>query len=328
MALIRFKRGATAGIVPTGLTYGEPAVNVADQILYVGGVDGTPVPIGGGIGGAETTWSNPLPTTATNLAGVPAGTTFDAGTTAIAILEKILYPYQSVSFTSLTTGLASTYELGQTATGTPGSKTVTWKTAGPTGNWISNSGRISYSGFLGNGSLATNFELYDVGDPDPYESSQPVTYPALRATTIENNTFTVSITGQQKMDTPLVSRLSSTRWWSKMYWGKSTDDNLKNPFAMIDGITGGLSINTAGSDSRSITAGSSDGYFYLFVHDYYKLTSMTLAGFDVSLREPIGGGITTHSVANAQGFTADYKIYRSQFQLPGNLAIAIAYGPE
>ncbi len=367
MALIRFKRGATAGIVPTGLTYGEPAVNVADQILYVGGVDGEPIPIGGGgagsqgptgngvtgftvignilyywymgptgatfgelqsagsiAGGVETTWSNPNPTLATDIDGIPVGTTFDVGTTAIAILERILYPYQSVSFTSLTTSLSSTYELGQTATP---SSTISWQTSGPTGNWVSNSGRLSYSGsLLGTGSLATNFELYDTDD-NPFQSSQTVSYPTLRGTLIDNNTFTVSVTGQQKSGTPLVSRSSTTRWWSKMYWGKSTDTDLKNPFALVDGITNGLSVNTTAVDAvtLSITTGGSDAYVYLFLHDYYKLNSIKLDGINVSLREPPGGGITTHSVANARGFTADYKIYRSTNQLPSNLQMEIIY---
>lgn len=312
-------------MVPAGLTYGEPAVNVADQILYVGGVEGEPIPVGGG--GAETRWSNPLPTTAANLAGVPAGTTFDVGTTAIAILERILYPYEDVSFTNLITGLLTRYELGQTAGTGNGSATVSWTlSSGPTANWVTNSGNLSYSGFA-SGSLATGFQLYDY-DGNPRNASQPVTYPAFRATSISSNTITISITGQQVMGTPLVSRNSNTRWWSKMYWGKSTQTDLTNPFALSDGITGGLFIETTSSASRSITAGPSDAYFYLFVHDYYELTSMTLGGFVVSLREPIGGGITTHSVMNAQGFTADYKVYRSTFQLPGNLDIQIAYGPD
>lgn len=321
MPLIRFKRGATAGVVPAGLTYGEPAVNVADQILYVGGVNGEPIPVGGG--GTETRWSNPQPTTATNLAGVPAGTTFDVGTTAIAILERILYPYVPVSFVSFNNGLAATYELGQTASGT---KTATWGTTGPTSNWVASSGNISYSGFA-SGSLASGFELYDT-DSNPFSASTSVTYPSLRGTSIGNNTITVSITGQQVSSTPNISRTDSSRWWSKMYWGKSTSTDIKNPFALSDGITNGLLITTTTSTSRSITAGSSNAYLYLFVHNYYELTSMTIAGFDVSLREPIGSGITTHSVTNAQGFTADYKVYRSTFQLPGNLTIAIAYGPS
>ena len=36
MALIRLKRGSTAGFIPTGLTLGEPAVNTTDGILYCG----------------------------------------------------------------------------------------------------------------------------------------------------------------------------------------------------------------------------------------------------------------------------------------------------
>lgn len=315
-------------MVPAGLTYGEPAVNVADQILYVGGVNGEPIPVGGG--GTETRWSNPLPTTATNLAGVPAGTTFDVGTTAIAILERILYPYQDVSFTILTTALNSSYELGQTAGN--GDYTISWNiSSGPTANWVTNSGNLSYSGFV-SGSLASGFQLYD-NDTSPRTASQSVTYPAFRGTSINNNTITVSITGQQVMGTPLVSRNSNIRWWSKMYWGKSTQTNLTNPFALSDGISGGLIINTTSSETRSITAGPSEAYFYLFVHDYYRLNSISLlqggVGFPVSLREELdGGGITTHSVMNAQGFTADYKVYRSSNELPGDLTIAIAYGPD
>ena len=52
--IIKFKRGATAGVVPTGLTYGEPAVNVTDRILYIGGTTGATIALntGGGSTGA------------------------------------------------------------------------------------------------------------------------------------------------------------------------------------------------------------------------------------------------------------------------------------
>ncbi len=370
MALIRFKRGATAGIVPTGLTYGEPAVNVADQILYVGGVDGEPIPIGGGgagsqgptgngvtgftvignilyywymgptgatfgelqsagsiAGGVETTWSNPNPTLATDIDGIPVGTIFDVGTTAIAILERILYPYQSVSFTNLNTGFDSTYELGQTANTPNANRTISWTiSSGPTANWVVNSGQLTYRGF-NNFDIASNFQVYDY-DGQPRTSSVSVSFPTgLRGTDLNNNTITFQITAQQVGGTPLVSRSSSSRWWSKMYWGKSTDTDLKNPFALVDGITNGLSVNTTAVDpvTLNITAGGSDAYVYLFLHDYYKLNSIKLDGINVSLREPPGGGITTHSVANARGFTADYKIYRSTNQLPSNLQMEIIY---
>lgn len=47
------KHGVTAGVVPSGLTNGELAVNIADAILFVGGTAGNAIPIvsGGGGGG-------------------------------------------------------------------------------------------------------------------------------------------------------------------------------------------------------------------------------------------------------------------------------------
>lgn len=47
---IKIKRGSTAGVIPTGLTFGELAVNVADGLLFVGGVTGNTVQISGGGG--------------------------------------------------------------------------------------------------------------------------------------------------------------------------------------------------------------------------------------------------------------------------------------
>ena len=47
MALIRLKRGITAGFIPTGLTFGEPAVNTTDGILYCGNTAGETVDMSG-----------------------------------------------------------------------------------------------------------------------------------------------------------------------------------------------------------------------------------------------------------------------------------------
>lgn len=300
------------------MTYGEPAVNLADQVLYVGGTNDNSILIAGGGAGSETKWSNPNPTTATDIAGIPAGTTFDIGATAISILERILYPYIPVSFTSFNSQLNTSYELGQTASGT---ETITWGTTGPTGNWIVNSGEISYSGFT-SGSLTSGFNLYSY-DGTPFSESITVTYPSIRATQISNNTLTVSITGQQSKDTPLVSTTDTSRWWSRLYWGKSTGTNTTDPFVLTDGSSALVTTTSGGSRSTNATGGN--GYFYLFIHDYYELTAMTLAGFDVALREPIGTTITTTVVTNAQGMTADYKVYRSSNQLPGSLNISITY---
>ena len=47
MALIRLKRGTTAGYIPSGLTWGEPAVNTTDGILFCGNTYGNTVDLSG-----------------------------------------------------------------------------------------------------------------------------------------------------------------------------------------------------------------------------------------------------------------------------------------
>jgi len=50
---IKIKRGSTGGVIPSGLTFGELAVNVTDALLYVGGTTGETILIGGGGGGGS-----------------------------------------------------------------------------------------------------------------------------------------------------------------------------------------------------------------------------------------------------------------------------------
>ena len=47
MALIRLKRGTTAGYIPSGLTWGEPAINTTDAILYCGNTYGNTIDLSG-----------------------------------------------------------------------------------------------------------------------------------------------------------------------------------------------------------------------------------------------------------------------------------------
>lgn len=52
--IIRIKRGITGGVVPTGLTFGELAVNITDKKLFVGGSTGNTIELLGGGGGATS----------------------------------------------------------------------------------------------------------------------------------------------------------------------------------------------------------------------------------------------------------------------------------
>ena len=308
MALFKVRRTIKPGVIPAGLTYGEMAVNIVDKILYVGGTAGDSIEIGGGSGNSIK-WSNPSPTLATDIQGVAAGTTFNVGTDAITILEQILYPYQSVSFSALSLGSpfpTSTYELGQTAGNGVG--IVTWASSTPDANWVANSAYISYSGF------ATG-TLFSAGNP--LADTASVTYPAFKSTTISPNTLTVSLTGQQTSGTNPVTTSASRRWWSRWYWGKSTNSALTDPFGLTNGSS--ALLTNASSASGVLTTTASSGYFYVFVHSNYTINTMTLGGFNVSLDTT-----TTASVTNAQGFSTTYKIYKSLNQLNDALSITVS----
>jgi hypothetical protein len=309
MALFKVRRTIKPGVIPAGLTYGEMAVNLTDRKLYVGGTANNSIEIlGGGGGSAESTWTSAEPTTATDIAGIPQGTTIDVGSTAIEILEQILYPYQSVAFTGITTGLASSYELGQT--GGNGAATVSWTRSGPTGNWLANSAYISYSG------LASGIAL-TAGSPTANSAS--VTYPPFRATTLGSNSVTISLTGaQEEGSNPSISATRS--WWSRLYWGKSTDASLTDPSSLSLGSTSLITNKSTSSQTTTLTASAGSGYFYVFIHDDYDISKMTLAGFDVSLATT-----TTASVMNSYGFSTTYKIYRSTNQLNGDLSVIVTY---
>lgn len=307
MPLFKVRRTAKPNVIPAGLTYGEMAVNIADRLLYVGGTAGESVLISGGSGGTETTWTRADATLATDIAGVPAGTTFASGTTAIEILEQILYPYQPVSFSSFSTGLNATYELGQTAGN--GAGTVTWATGGPDENWVSGSLYIYYSGFA-SGNL--------VSGGSPTADTASVTYPAFRSTNIAANTLTLGISGQQDEGTNPVTRSQTRRWWSRLYWGKSTNPALTDPLVLLNGSSNLLESTGSGTAAAITTA--SGGYFYTFIHDDYDISKMTLAGFDVALQPGY-----TASVMNTHGFSTTYKVYRTTNQLNDALTIIVTY---
>lgn len=318
MALIRIKRTVVPGLVPTGLTYGEPAVNLTDQVLYVGGTNDNAVLIAGG--GDETTWNNSNPTTATDIDGIPAGTTFDLGLTAIAILERILYPYQEVSFASLNAGLGGTvFEMGETAGN--GTKKVQWTFSGPTANWISNSGNLSYSG-VASGSLYSDFSLTANG------LSANVVYPGIKATTINNNTLTITITGQQQQRTPIVSRNSNIRWWFKWYWGRSNEETLTT--------TSTLSVDTFSNPSspieKSFINAPGSGYSYFLMKkpngsndQGYKISEIKLKESNTIIPLKNGGVPDELVVMNAQGLSVTYNVYRTLYALEGAYTAQIYY---
>lgn len=268
-----------------------------------------------GGGGAGDQWVRPDPTTATDIAGIPAGTTGLEGESSIQILERILYPYQVPAFNSLNTGLASEYELGQTAGN--GSFTVSWtRNSAPSANWVPNSATYIHSGIVS----GTRFTGVDPVTGTP----RSVTYPTFRATSISTtnsslNTLTFTLSAQKTEGTGTPSISSQSRWWSRMYWGKSTASALTDPFLLSNASS--VLFSTVGTTTINVSSGN--GFFYLFLHNAYKLDSIIYDVLPLSLQIPLPTQPTPVPVINAHGLSQQYKIYRSNQILNDALALRI-----
>ena len=267
-------------------------------------------PPGGG-GGAEGTWVRPDPTTATDIAGIPAGTTGLEGETSIQILERILYPYQVPAFNALNTGLAENFELGQTAGN--GTFSVSWsRNSAPSSNWVPNSASYVQTGFAGTQTLFTGVDPVN-GTP------RNVSYSAFRGINLSSNTMTFTLSAQKTEGAGTPSINSSSRWWSRLYWGKSESPNLTNPLVLTNG--GSQLFTSPGLLQLSVTPGS--GFFYLFIHNLYKADSILDGVLPLSLTLPLPSQPSPVTVTNVHGSQQQYKIYRSNQILNGSLSLNI-----
>lgn len=280
----------------------ELGVDIQNAKMYIGLKDGNPLLISGG-GGDETTWTNPEPTTAQDVDGIPSGTIVPTGTNAIAVLERILYPEYAGALINLNTGIAQSSELGVSYQNS--TATITWNTTGEDENWVTNSLDITYYFGLTPGNLLLN--------GNPLTKTANVSYPSsFRATTLTNNSLTINLEAQQNINNILsTASISSTNtWWSRIFWGRSTNSNLTS----ITGLSNQLLQTKSTSDSTiSLISTSEVGYFYIFIHNDYEITGLTSAGFDVSMNPTIGSVTLTRN-----SLFLPYKIYRTSNILNAN----------
>lgn len=299
MALFKVRRTSTPGLIPQGLTYGEMAVNIPNRRLYIGDVQGATIEILGGSGGDGTgaTWASTVPTTATDINGIPAGTVIDQGLNSIQILEKILYPYQSVSFSGFTLGLASfVFDLGQTSAS--GSYNSSWSANGPTGNWIAGSVGISREGTT----LVSGLN-YNSDDPSGY----PISHPSYRYTSPYRLTF--SLTGAQAQGTNPVPTSRSYDWLHRIYYGKSAADPTSISNLSSGGYVYASSTTSLGTRTYIIGSSATPLYAYLVVPtapgspgSYTSIKDIN--GFTLN---PVEG---TFTETNSHGVSITWKWYR------------------
>lgn len=344
----------TPGVIPSPVELypGELALNLADgkiftlnmsgqvvdltalnsRFSFLGAVDGDVLTYDAATGtfvpqpnaaASETLWSRTDNTTAT-VGGIASGTAGSTlvGDSAIEVLEKILYPYVAPAFSGFSvSGLSNPFEIGQSF---PGSGTATWTAGNPTANWINNTGYVDFTNT--NGTTTTQ-----AGPFNPTSNSQSVTFPSVTAPTspVSANSVTITLKGNHNSSSPTTTQTSITRYWrSKMFFGKSSNSNLTTAtFDIAAGSGSGNLLDTSsssGPSNYSATVGAGAGYFYLFIHDSYTLsTAAPYYGLKYGGNALAQDAVTTVSITNAYGVTSTYKRYKSTNILNDSITIVV-----
>jgi hypothetical protein len=324
MALFKVRRTITPNLIPPGLTYGEMAVNITDKRLYVGDKDGNSVLIGA-TGASAETWSDARPTLATDVAGIPAGTTIAIGTSAIDVLEQMLYPYQSVSFSSLTVlpSLSSTVEIGTTSAA--GNYSTSWTSSGSTENWIPQSLFLRQSS-PSSASLASSFSITS--------SPQTIAHPAYRFDT--PTTLSFQLTGQQLQGAnPSITK--SHLWKAKVYYGKSDSSSVGASYSSYSTFEALFSGNPSGLQSQFTIGNTSLGTLTVSwpsssgLQHYWLFSPSVVSSFgqfinfkdsnNLQNTPAITGNIV---ITNQNGLAMNYIYYRWAFPTSGPVTFTVS----
>lgn len=301
-----------------GLT-GDISITAGQNVSV--GLSGNTITISASGGSAETTWGRTDAVT-TTVGGVASGSTFDVATNAIAVLHKMLYPYQNASFTFLSMGLpiSSIVDLGTTSAA--GSYSATWGHT-QTSNWKPNTLSISRL----SPSPTTLISGLSIG-----QSGVSVAHPAYRYTTPTNLSF--NITGEQQQGSNPSLSVFPYNWRARIYNGKSTQASLNasySSFATFSSLfTNGISQQFTPGNTTLVTgdpagtqitfpATTNAEYMWLFspsilptFGQYNYFVEQSSPGFQQA--PSLTGNIT---ITNANGVSMSYIYYRWEFPTSG-----------
>ena len=260
-------------------------------------------------GGSQSTWSNQSTTTANDIAGIPAGTSL-VQQTALQILEAILYAYQPVSITNFSiAGINPNYEIGEIVGN--GTRQVTL-TAANSANIVNNGVTISYNtSYGGSGNLLAGVQYSSFNPP------QTVNIPSLSSSVVNSYvTFTATIDQTTGAD---VTSSDTTRWWSKLYYGKSVNQNTDSFIGNNLANGGSVLITSTSMPDTTLNFTDGSGYAFMFIHNNYTLDYFAI-GATVQNSFTL---ISTTTITNSHGASAPYKVYRSNSPLNGSFNLTV-----
>ena len=262
--------------------------------------------------GDESTWLRSDGTTET-VGGIPAGTTFSLGTTSTEILEQLLYPYQSVSFSTFSDGISSPREVGNTFE-EPSS--FSWTGSEPLENWTA--GSISISGPLGGLTSGKS-----IGD-----SPATISHGPYNSTTPATKTFT--ITGAQTEGSN-PSRTTNFKFRTKYFVGK-TGAGFVGPGLTAQGFDTVLADNRTSPIglSKNFDAGAGATAYFIYPQNEFSGTENDDPVepnpfiFDTGLNLPFGSVLgNTFNHVNDYGVTITYRILMSKNSFSGSANLEI-----
>lgn len=252
-------------------------------------------------------WDRTDATLATDIFGIPAGTIISAGTDAITVLERILYPFQPATISTFTMSGSTTVELGQNVS----SPSFTWVIGNLTN---ADTATLGWSGLLSGSSLfvpASNQTAYN-----------PAIGTSNSTTAGASLSFTLTVT----QDDNAYANVSSTRtitWRPKIYVGRSTQSDYTNITNVTD-ITSGTSYFVSGTSpatpSGGTTVSSGSGFIYILVHSSINDLSTLSIDQTPGQLSAFSKVSSSHTINNGYA-NSSYKVYKSVNELTGSIRL-------
>lgn len=251
---------------------------------------------------SETKWNREDSTTASNLEGIPSGSTFEPGTTAIQVLESLLYPYQSVSFSAFDIGISSPREVGNTAPSQ--AYTATWTGGTPTENWTAGSISVSRTSPT---SLGLTSGL-NIGDGDPGVSLTHGPY----ASSVES-TFTFEVSGSQTEGSN-PTKTDTVKFQYRYYAGRAA--------AGLASVTGSGELrSTPNNYSETFPAVDAPTKLYFIIPTAEFSGTLNFTDTGTQNNVPFGSSTFTHN--NSFDQPVDYTIFESSVSPAGEVTIKV-----